>query len=265
MGRDKTPSFVPDEADLRQALDRNEFAVYYQPIIELATGRLTAVEALVRWLHPAHGMLWAGSFIGIAESCGFSVPISEGVLRSACMQAQAWQAQGFDLPTVSFNPAIGQFRPKHLSSFLQMVLTETGLDPRFLAIELHEDHMPDPAVAVVVLTELATLGIPLWIDDFGMGPSGVRYLKHFPFAVLKIDLSFVWNMDTDPRWDAIVSGLVGLAHHLRLRAVAEGVTNDAQLALLRAHGCDLIQGWRYSPPLPAAELTALLQEGRCFT
>lgn len=257
-------AWVPVEADFRQALAQGEFLVYYQPIVELATGRLAAVEALVRWQHPVQGHRSPGSFLDVADTLGFTTSISEAVLRSACTQACAWDLAGLHVPTVSLNPSYSQFRPGYLKDFLRSVLDDSGIAPQRIALELHGGYFVDPVVSDLVLEELSHLGIPLWLDDFGIGDSALRYLTRFPFEVLKIDGEFVVQMANDPRWAKVVSGMVGLARHLGLRSVAEAVTSDAELAMLRSWNCDLIQGWRYSKPVSADDMTKILQEARRF-
>lgn len=257
-------AWVPVEADFQQALAQAEFLVYYQPIVELATGRLAAVEALVRWQHPVQGHLNAGRFMEVAETSGFSLALSEAVLRSACAQARSWELAGLHVPTVSLNPAYSQFLPGYLKDFLRSVLDETGVDPQRIALELHGDYFVNPAISELVLEELSHLGIPLWLDDYGIGDSALRYLTRFPFEVLKIDGEFVVQMADDPRWARVVCGMLGLARHLGLRSVAEAVNSDAELAMLRGWHCDLIQGWRYSQPVSAVEITKMLQDARRF-
>jgi EAL domain-containing protein (putative c-di-GMP-specific phosphodiesterase class I) len=222
---------------------------------------LAGVEALVRWRHPERGLLSPGSFVERAEASGFAIPMAEWVQRTTCRQATAWLLAGLDLPMISMNIANGQLKPGYFEPLLGSILAETGLDPRLLAIELHEASMPDPVIAQTVLAELASVGITLWADDFGTGPSALPYLTHFPFSVLKIDKDFVWTMMDDPHWARTVTGLIGLAHHLDLEVVAEGVTSLAQIEFLEAHGCDMIQGWYFSPPVPADVITTMLQAG----
>lgn len=170
---------------------------------------------------------------------------------------------GFDLFAVSINPSNRQVRPGYFATFLRSVLRETGLDPGRLAVELHEEAMADPEVVNVVLGELSDLGVGLWLDDFGTGLSPLLYLKHYPFSVLKVDRRYILEMDSDPKLALLATGIVGLGRHLGLATIAEGVVSEAQVAVLREHGCDMGQGWHYHRPLPAAEVTALLQvQGR---
>lgn len=233
-------SWSPSNAELSRALENDEFEVYYQPIVDLQSGRLAGAEALIRWQHPERGLLSPGSFIEQAEVAGFGLPVAEWVQRAACRQAQAWSVAELDLPIVSMNISPAQLKPGYLGPHLRSILDETGLDPQRLAVELHEQFMSEPMIAQTVLAELANVGIPLWSDDFGTGPSALPYLTHFPFSVLKIDKGFVWTMMEDPRWARTVTGLIGLAHHLGLRVIAEGVRSATQIELLREHGCDMI-------------------------
>ncbi len=254
-------NWSPSNTELARALENEEFEVYYQPIVDLQSGRLAGAEALVRWQHPERGLLSPGSFIERAEAGGFGIPLTEWVQRTACKQAKAWYLTDLDLPILSMNVSPSQLKPGYFPPLLGSILEETGLDPRRLAVELHEVFMPDPVVAQTVLAELASVGIPLWADDFGTGPSALPYLAHFPFSVLKIDKGFVWTMMDNPPWARTVTGLIGLAHHLDLKVIAEGVTSIAQIELLRAHGCDMIQGGYFSPPVPVDIITAILQAG----
>lgn len=253
--------WAPSDAELARALENEEFEVYYQPIVDLQSSRLAGAEALIRWQHPERGLLTPDSFIEQAEASGFGIPLAEWIQRAACKQAQVWYRAELDLPIVSINVSPAQAKPGYFGPLLRSILEENGLDPRQLAVELHEESTPDAMVAQTVLAELASVGIPLWADDFGTGPSALPYLAHFPFSVLKIDKSFVWTMMDDPNWARTVTGLIGLAHHLDLKVIAEGVRTAAQIELLRAHGCDMIQGGYFSPPVPVDIITALLQAG----
>lgn len=251
----------PSNAELARALKNDEFEVYYQPIVALQNTRLVGVEALIRWQHSERGLLSPGSFIEQAEAAGFGLPLAEWVQRAACRQTQAWSAAGLDLPIVSMNISPAQAKPNCLGPYLRSLLDETGIEPHRLAVEVHEQFIPDPLNAQIVLAEVASVGIPLWIDDFGTGPSALPYLTHFPFSVLKIDKAFVWTMMEDPQWAKTVTGLIGFAHHLGLRVIAEGVRSAAQLEFLREHGCDMVQGGYFSQPVPVGVVTALLQSG----
>jgi diguanylate cyclase (GGDEF)-like protein/PAS domain S-box-containing protein len=253
------------ENELRRALERGEFRVYYQPIVSLEDGRIVGAEALVRWEHPRRGLLLPGEFLSVAEDTGLMVPIGEGVLREACHQMRAWQQRYPELPpmTVSVNLSPGQLFSAEL---VAEVLAETELDPGSLQLEITEGMLPSNGVYAVnnTLRSLKDLGIQLAVDDFGMGYSSLSYLKRFPVDFLKIDRSFIAGLgqDTDgASKDAeIVPAMIDLTHALGLKAVAEGVETAEQLAQLRNMGCDFAQGYYFSEPLPSEELAVILAE-----
>ena len=249
----------PSNAELSHALENDEFEVYYQPIVDLQSGRLAGAEALIRWQHPERGLLSPGSFIEQAEVAGLGIPIAEWIQRAACRQAQAWSVAKLDLPIVSINISPAQVKPVALVLTSAHFWTKPDSIHSGSRLSFTRQFMPEPLIAQTVLAELASVGIPLWADDFGTGPSALPYLTHFPFSVLKIDKGFVWTMMEDPRWARTVTGLIGLAHHLGLRVIAEGVRSAAQIELLREHGCDMIQGGYFSQPVPVDVVTALLQ------
>jgi diguanylate cyclase (GGDEF)-like protein/PAS domain S-box-containing protein len=253
------------ENELRQAVERGEFKVYYQPILKLDTGRIAGAEALVRWEHPRRGLLLPEAFLSVAEDTGLIVQIGEGVLREACYQMRAWQQRYRTLPplTVSVNLSPRQlFRPE----LVEEILAETEIDPGSLQLEITEGIMTSNGVHSTnnTLRSLKNLNIRLAVDDFGMGYSSLSYLKRFPVDQLKIDRSFIAGSGqdtdgalTDPE---IVSAMIDLTHALGLEAVAEGVETADQLAQLRKMKCDLAQGNYLSKPLPSAALSALLAE-----
>ncbi|MEK7796019.1 MAG: bifunctional diguanylate cyclase/phosphodiesterase, partial [Pseudomonadota bacterium] len=231
------------ENDLRHALERNELLLYYQPQVDLTSGAITGVEALIRWQHPAHGMISPEKFIPLAEQTGLILPIGEWVLHQACAQARAWQAAGWP-PRMSVNLSARQFRLPGLDSLIRGILEETGLDPGRLDIELTESIIVhDPAAVAAILTGLEQLGVQISIDDFGTGYSSLSYLKRFPIDILKIDQSFVRDLATDPDDAAIVQAIVTMAHALGIQTIAEGVETKEQLEFLRHNGCDAIQGY----------------------
>ncbi|MBI3574187.1 MAG: EAL domain-containing protein [Gammaproteobacteria bacterium] len=250
------------ENDLRRVLERSELCLYYQPQVGLASGAITGVEALIRWQHPAHGMISPEKFIPLAEQTGLVLPIGEWVLRQACAQARAWQAAGWPL-RMSINLSARQFRLPGLDGLIRGILEETGLDPGRLDIELTESIIVrDPATVAAILTGLERLGVQISIDDFGTGYSSLSYLKRFPIDILKIDQSFVRDLATDPDDAAIVQAIVTMAHALGIQTIAEGVETKAQLELLRRNGCDAMQGYYFSRPVPAEEIARLLREQR---
>ncbi|HJV53971.1 MAG TPA: EAL domain-containing protein, partial [Noviherbaspirillum sp.] len=251
------------EGDLRNALERGELELHYQPQVELRSGRVIGMEALLRWRHPRLGMVAPAHFVGLAEESGLIVPIGEWVLRAACAQNREWQRAGLGGLRVGVNLSARQFRQKDLGQAIARILEETGLAPQYLDIELTESLvMADVEHAVAVLSALKALGVRVLVDDFGTGYSSLAYLKRFPIDVLKIDRSFVEDIVSDPDDAAIVRSVISLAHSLRLEVIAEGVETDAQLTFLQRHGCDQMQGYLFSRPLPPAQFRELLMQGR---
>jgi diguanylate cyclase (GGDEF)-like protein/PAS domain S-box-containing protein len=251
------------ESALRNAVERDEFVLYYQPQLDMKTGKVCGMEALIRWQHPELGMVPPGRFIGIAEETGMIVAIGAWVLRTACAQNKAWQDAGFDKLRVAVNLSARQFGAADLIENLASVLLDTGLEPKYLEIELTESlFMSDITPAVDLLHRMKALGVNLSIDDFGTGYSSLSYLSRFPIDVLKIDRSFVADITRDANDEAIVTSIIALAHNLKLAVIAEGVETEEQLDYLRRHGCDEMQGYYFSKPLPAHEFEQLLIEGR---
>jgi diguanylate cyclase (GGDEF)-like protein/PAS domain S-box-containing protein len=251
------------EGALRNALDRGEFVLHYQPQLDLASGRIVGMEALLRWQHPELGTVPPQRFIGLAEETGLIVPIGAWVLRSACTQAKAWHDQGLGHLRVAVNLSARQFAQPDLVESIAGVLADTGLPPACLDIELTESlFVDDVAQAVDTLYQLKALGVALSIDDFGTGYSSFSYLRTFPIDVLKIDRSFVADIASDADEAAIVVSIIALARNLKLRVIAEGVESAAQLEFLRAHGCDEMQGYHFSRPLPAGEFERMVRSGR---
>ncbi len=245
------------ENDLHRALERREFRLHYQPIVDLRSGQVVGFEALVRWQHPTRGLLAPGEFIGLAEETGLIVPIGAWVLEQACAQTARWQkAQGDRDPvTINVNLSPPQLGTYELTEQVRAVLARTGIRERSLCLEITESGlMVDTAEALARLSSLHALGVRLSIDDFGTGYSSLTYLKRFPVDSLKIDRTFVDGLGTEPEDTAIVSAVIGLAHSLGLVAVAEGVETVEQLTRLRAMGCDLGQGYYFGRPVPAAAL-----------
>src|SRR5450830_1864679 len=248
------------ETALRNALEREQFVLHYQPQVDLASGRIVGVEALLRWQHPELGMVAPQRFIALAEDTGLIVPIGAWVMREACTQVKRWHAAGLDTLRLAVNLSARQFNEPNLVALIAEVLLETGLPPACLELELTESlFMHDVALAVSQLHDMKALGVQLSIDDFGTGYSSFAYLRTFPIDVLKIDRSFVGDVARDADDAAIVVSIIALAHNLKLRVVAEGVETAAQLDYLRQHGCDEAQGYYFSHPLPAHEVEALLR------
>jgi diguanylate cyclase (GGDEF)-like protein/PAS domain S-box-containing protein len=251
------------ESILRHALERDEFFLHYQPQVALQTGTIVGVEALIRWKHEPEGVISPVDFIPLAEELGLIVPIGEWVLRTACAQAKAWHKAGLPKISVSVNLSARQFRQKNLAEVILQVLQETGLEARYLDLELTESVMMDNVeLAVVTLGKLKMMGAKLSIDDFGTGYSSLSYLRRFPIDVLKIDQSFVRDITSDPDHTAIARSIIALAHSLKLRVIAEGVETKDQLNYLGLHRCDAIQGHYFSQPVAAAECTQMLQRGK---
>jgi diguanylate cyclase (GGDEF)-like protein len=239
------------ENNLRRALERSEFEVHYQPQVDINTRRVVGVEALVRWRHPELGLVSPAEFIPLAEDTGLIVPLGEWVLRTACAQSQAWQAEGLAPLRVSVNLSARQFQQQNLSDIVARVLQETGLSARYLELELTESSiMKNPESAVRTLGELKAMGINIAVDDFGTGFSSLGYLKRLPIDTLKIDQSFVRDMTTDPDDAALVMAIITLAHNLRLDVIAEGVETEEQLRFLHLLRCDAWQGYLFRRPLP---------------
>ncbi|HTN42405.1 MAG TPA: EAL domain-containing protein [Nitrospiria bacterium] len=250
------------ESALRLALERQEFLLHYQPQVDLDSGRVVGVEALVRWRHPEKGLISPGKFIPLAEETGLIIPIGEWVLRTACAQAVVWRSGGFKDLRISVNLSPRQFRQKNLIETVGRVLKETGIEPRCVELELTESIMQNAETSVKALRRLKAMGLEISIDDFGMGYSSLSYLKRFPINTLKIDQAFIHHLTDDPDDPLIVTAIITLAHNLRLKAIAEGVETADQLKLLRLLRCDLIQGYYFSQPLPADEMSGLLAEDR---
>jgi diguanylate cyclase (GGDEF)-like protein len=250
------------EASLRRALEAQEFVLYYQPKINLASGAMVGVEALIRWQHPEDGLLSPGAFVSIAEDCGLILPMGRWVLREACRQAQAWRQAGLPPITVAVNTSALEFRAKDFLNNLRATLLETGLEPRYLELELTESVlMRDAEATDAVLHALADLGVKLAIDDFGTGYSSLSYLRRFPIDALKIDQSFVKQMEGSPDDATIVSAVISMGKSLKQRVIAEGVETREQYEFLRAQECEEGQGYFFGRPVPAADLAALLQSG----
>lgn len=254
------------EANLRQALERQEFILHYQPKINLQSGGIVGVEALIRWQHPTQGLLLPDQFIAIAEDCGLILLIGRWVLREACRQTRAWLQMGLPPITVAVNTSATEFLAKDFLDYVRTTLEETGLEPRYLELELTEGVlMRDAASTDRVLNALAATGVKLAIDDFGTGYSSLSYLSRFPIDSLKIDQSFVKQITSNPDDASIVSAVISMGKSLRQRVIAEGVESPEQVAFLLAQQCDEGQGYYFSRPVAAEVLAALLQTGISLT
>jgi diguanylate cyclase (GGDEF)-like protein/PAS domain S-box-containing protein len=238
------------ENSLRLALKNEELFLMYQPQMDIATGRVTGLEALLRWQHPDLGLVPPNKFIPIAENSGLIVPIGEWVLRTACAQAQKWQEEGLPAVTVAVNVSAIQFRQEGFCELIRNVLRDTGLSPQYLELELTESLLLANAdLMLSVVQELKAIGLTLAIDDFGTGYSSFAYLRQFRVSKLKIDRMFVRDVAVNPDDAAITAAIISMAKSLRLRVIAEGVEDEAQMSFLRAHRCDEIQGYFFSKPL----------------
>ncbi len=247
------------EKDLRLALERNEFLLYFQPQLSLKSGKLCGAEALIRWQHPKNGFVSPADFIAVAEETGQILPIGEWVLRSACSQLAAWRQQGLPLFTMSVNLSIRQLRQPNLGQLVASILAENGLQPADLELEITEGIMMEAPAAMTILSQLHELGVNLSIDDFGTGYSSMSYLKKLPVNKLKIDQSFVRDIISDENDASIVRSIIGLGHQFNLQVIAEGVETLEQLDFLHLGSCDEIQGYYFSRPLPALEFVQFIK------
>jgi len=250
------------EEDLRRALERQEFVLHYQPVIDLATGAITGAEALIRWTHPTRGAIPPLQFIPVAEDCGLIVPIGAWVLREACRQSRAWIDAGLTKMSMAVNASAVELRDETFLENLFTTLRETGLEPTSLVLEVTESVLMKHAEAAAsILKTLRDGGVKVAIDDFGTGYSSLGYLRKFPLDALKIDQSFVRQIDTAGEDTAIVSAVIGMAQSLKLRIIAEGVETLEQLEFLRAQHCEEAQGYYFSRPLTPQKFVELLRTG----
>jgi diguanylate cyclase (GGDEF)-like protein len=249
------------ESALRKAIGQDELVAYYQPLVSLATGRLEGAEALVRWNHPEKGIIGASQFIAVAEASGLIVAIDHWMLRAACLRAREWRGRGHEQLRVEVNLSARQFQLPDVVPAVKRCLEETGLPPAALEIEITESvAMRNVARSAEILRSLREEGVRISLDDFGTGYSSLSYLRTLPVDTVKLDQSFVRDVTTDRGDAAIASAIIAMAHSLGLRVVAEGVESEAQLAFLREHGCDTVQGFLFGPPAPPESIAALLEK-----
>ena len=272
LGRDTFQFYTPGlnssahakfelQGQLRDALARDELLLHYQPQVDLRTGRIFAVEALVRWNHPKRGMISPAEFIPLAEETGLIVAIGEWVLRTACRQNKAWQVAGLPHMNMCVNVSARQFQDDSWIDRVKLVLSETGLEASYLELEITESMiMQNLESAIHMMKELQILGVQIAIDDFGTGYSSLSSLKTFPVARLKIDKSFMDNIPNNEDDKAVTSAVISLGQRLNMRVIAEGVETDEQIAFLLANNCDEMQGYRFSKPITADAITALLNK-----
>jgi EAL domain-containing protein (putative c-di-GMP-specific phosphodiesterase class I) len=250
------------EEGLRGALAAREFVLHYQPIVDLKTGAIIGAEGLIRWNHPTRGLITPAQFISVAEDCGLIIPIGKWVTRESCQHAKAWADAGLPIAKIAVNVSSLEFRDENFVTNLLATLEETGLDPKLLVLELTESVLMQRAETTAsILQVVRQKGARVAIDDFGTGYSSLSYLRKFPVDILKIDQSFVRQISASEEDRAIVTAVIGLAHNLRLRVIAEGVETQDELAFLRDCQCDEVQGYYFSRPLPADAFAELLRTG----
>lgn len=253
------------QSSLRHALEREELQVYYQPQVDLHSGKIIGAEALVRWRHPERGLVSPDKFIPIAEETGLIVPIGEWVLWTACKQTKIWQTSGFPDLRVAVNLSSRQFSQIDLRKQLVQILMDTRLDPRYVELELTESMLvQNTEVAIRRLNALKSLGVQIAIDDFGTGYSSLNYLQQFPFDILKIDRCFIQDITDNPSNAAITKAIIEMAKTLDLKLVAEGVETEAELSFVRQNQCHVMQGYLFSRPVPDREFEQLLTSGKCL-
>jgi diguanylate cyclase (GGDEF)-like protein/PAS domain S-box-containing protein len=251
------------DVSVRGALERNEFLLHYQPKVDLATGAVSGLEALLRWHHPERGSTAPAEFVPILEETGLIAPVGEWVLQTVCEQIKIWQTRGIVVPPVAVNLSAQQFHRPDFDAQVGALITRSGVDCSLIQLEITESMlMRDPAEAAGMLSRLKRMGLMLSIDDFGTGYSSLAYLKRFPLDALKIDRTFVRDLTTDSDDGEIALAIISLAHNLKLKVVAEGVETEAQMNFLRSHGCDEMQGYLFARPLSVESCTRLLIERR---
>ncbi|MHB8622021.1 MAG: EAL domain-containing protein [Sulfuricaulis sp.] len=271
LGRNQYQFYTPElntraarrlelETELRQAIERQQFILNYQPLVDMKTGKIRGMEALLRWQHPVFGLVAPLDFIPLAEETGLIVPIGEWVVKTACAQIKAWHDQGFPILQVAVNLSSKQLRDKNLVNVVKQALATAGLESRYLDLELTESVlMQDMELAATILKELKAMGVSFSLDDFGTGYSSLSYLKRFPIDYLKIDRSFVHDMTKDSFGVGLVQAIIAMANVLKIKVIAEGVETQEQLVMLRRLGCDITQGYYCSKPLAVEAFTELLK------
>jgi EAL domain-containing protein (putative c-di-GMP-specific phosphodiesterase class I) len=245
--------------ELRYAIERDELFLVYQPVVDIYSGKIAGMEALLRWQHPLHGLISPVKFIPLAEENGLILSIGEWVIQSACRQLQQWQQQGYDTPRLAINLSARQFRQKNLADNIAQILQQYNIAAHQLGIEITESILVHNIDEVLdTLLKLSNMGLEISIDDFGTGYSSLSYLKLFPINKIKIDKSFVDDITTHPDDAAIVQAVIAMAQGLKMSVVAEGVETQAQLDFLRQQGCRQYQGYLFSKPLAAAAIAVHL-------
>jgi diguanylate cyclase (GGDEF)-like protein len=251
------------ENSLRKAISNNELVLHYQPMLSISTGEIQGVEALIRWNHPEWGLIGPDRFIPVAEAGGLINSIGNWVLRQACRQNRIWQDMGLPPIRVSINLSVLQFRQPDFLQEITQILLQSGMTPNYLILEVTESiSLQGQAEVISWLNTLKEMGVSLAVDDFGTGYSSLSYLKRLPVDIIKIDKSFIRDIASDPNDAAIIIAIISMAHSLKLSVTAEGVETSQQLDFLKANGCDCVQGFMFSHPLPAEDLAALLQNSK---
>jgi diguanylate cyclase (GGDEF)-like protein len=250
------------QADLRRALTRAEFVLYYQPVVTISDGVMNGAEALLRWIHPEDGLLAPGAFISVAEDSGLIVPLGDWVIHEACRQVRSWHDAGLPEVSVSVNVSARQFRDGDVCRSLRDAISDAGINGSHITAEITESIvMEDPVASAEIMSEIGSLGVKVAMDDFGTGYSSLSYLKRFHFDSLKIDRSFIAGIDRSAGDAAIVAAVIALAHSFRSHAVGEGVESPEQLRYLRLLNCDTAQGFLFSRPIPADDLAEIMRRG----
>ncbi|HAD03230.1 MAG: hypothetical protein A2091_03580 [Desulfuromonadales bacterium GWD2_61_12] len=253
------------ESELRKAVANAALKIFYQPKVDLVTGRICGAEALLRWPHASRGMISPMAFIPLAEETGLILPIGKWVIDSVCAAIKAWQKAGLPEVSVAVNLSARQFNEQDLEATVRQALANNRLDPCWLELELTESMlMRKPEAAIKTMQQLKTIGVSLSLDDFGTGFSSLNYLRRFPVDILKIDRSFITDVATDSSAAAVATSIIAIAHTLGMRSIAEGVENIDQLQFLCEHGCEEMQGFYFSRPLPEEEFLTLLRSGKCL-
>ncbi len=254
------------ENALHKAIDNNEFVLHYQPKVQISTGQIIGVEALIRWMRPEHGMVPPGDFIPLLEETGLIVRVGSWVIETACAQLAKWKLNKAKPIHISVNVSSRQFVGGDLEAVVVNAIRTNDIEPDFLELELTESSlMTNAEKTITVLHRLKAIGVQISIDDFGTGYSSLAYLKRFPIDRLKIDIAFIRDIATNPDDAAITLAIINMAHSLKMQVTAEGVETEAQLAYLRHHGCDEMQGFYFSRPVPLVELEEMLNKSKCLS
>lgn len=248
------------EHEMLQGLKEQQFELYYQPHVDIQTNKIVGVEVLVRWNHPEKGEVSPTVFIPLAEENGFILPLGSWILEQACVQIKKWHDQGLPRIPVSVNLSIRQFEQNDLIQTVAGALKRSGLEAHYLDVEITESMTMDVKRALQILNELRDMGVSISVDDFGTGYSSLHYLKNFPISRLKIDRSFIRDLEVGPNNSAIVTAIIALGHQMNLQVIAEGVETEAQISFLRQHACHQIQGYFFSPPVPSHKFEQLLHK-----